>query len=365
MSDSQKGIPEKDPYEVLGIDFSATEAGIAKAYRKLALKYHPDKKQQQQASSSQEDEVLLKKFHDVQQARAFLLEPEHAQDLAAFKLQRASRMARQAADTAREALMSAQRKQFRDDLQRQEQEAQSQLNQRQTQRSKDASKVQLDELRRQGEKLRQDLAEQQAQKEILRQRQSVIEDRQITIKWSRKKMDTSPSEHSLAQQFAEYGTVEAVELLGSKGNAALITFASPHSCTSAVKAYANSDQMRAKYVGARKDREEQKENAANAEASSNLRNARDGENVMDWKLRQAAERERLIREMEAEEKGNDTMQGTRTPKKASKRPFPVAFPDTDEYKGLTPWQKLEKAEADILGALFDPEVLQKLRSSAI
>nr|WP_319396868.1 J domain-containing protein [uncultured Desulfobacter sp.] len=58
----------QDYYKTLGIDKSATAADIKKAYRKLAIKYHPDK--------TKGDKALEDKFKAISEAYAVLSDPE-------------------------------------------------------------------------------------------------------------------------------------------------------------------------------------------------------------------------------------------------------------------------------------------------
>jgi molecular chaperone DnaJ len=58
----------KDYYQILEIDRNATEADIKKAYRRLALKYHPDR--------NPGDKVAEERFKEINEAYACLSDPE-------------------------------------------------------------------------------------------------------------------------------------------------------------------------------------------------------------------------------------------------------------------------------------------------
>jgi len=60
-------MEKKDYYDILGLDHSATKDEIKKAYRKLALKYHPDKNKEKGAED---------KFKEISEAYAVLYDEE-------------------------------------------------------------------------------------------------------------------------------------------------------------------------------------------------------------------------------------------------------------------------------------------------
>lgn len=64
----EKKSKKRDYYQILGVDKNASESEIKKAYKKLAIKWHPDKNNQ----SDEQQKLAEKTFRDVNDAYTVL-----------------------------------------------------------------------------------------------------------------------------------------------------------------------------------------------------------------------------------------------------------------------------------------------------
>ena len=69
---SEKATRNRDYYKILGINKNATPEEIKKAYKKMAIKYHPDRN----GESEQTKKVAQRKFQDVSDAYSVLSDPK-------------------------------------------------------------------------------------------------------------------------------------------------------------------------------------------------------------------------------------------------------------------------------------------------
>lgn len=317
------GHPANDPFETLKVEFGATDAEIAKAYRQLARTLHPDKLTN---ATAIEQERAAKRFQELQVARAFLLEPEFLKEREKYLAKRASQKLRRETDAAREAAQSDRRKRLRRELQQQEVTA----------KKNKPSKAK--DLAAEGQKLRDQLSARATSNA-----QDELATRQVRLKWSRKKLSTqrieSPSEDSLAKSLSEkFGKILDVLMIGSKGNLALVTFAHKNSCDAIVTQYADSDCWRATYVSESAKKHQREKELAQLQPKN-------VETVDDWQARRNAAREQALRQMEGEDQSGG-------------RPYPPPFPP--DYVG-TPIEMLEMAEAAILKDILTENELENIK----
>ena len=71
---SSSSTYNKDPYRVLGIDSSATDDEVKKAYRKMAMKYHPDRvagmSEEMQRNAAEQMKEINEAYEVIKQRRA-------------------------------------------------------------------------------------------------------------------------------------------------------------------------------------------------------------------------------------------------------------------------------------------------------
>ena len=227
---AQYATSEHDFYGILGTTFETSEADIRRAYRKTALKYHPDKNGGNPAA--------VEKFHLVQIAYDVLSD---AAVKAAYDNARAARVAKQ----RQKELLNGRRRQMMDDLEKRE---------RGVKRDRDDEVDAEERLRREVARLAEDgkrrrrEREEMLRQEKLEQEEVMVEipgrkdgpasaaadttetrqagpydrrdvsemDRTIKIRWAREGLGESTDKDTITSLFSKFGAIESTFLLKDK-----------------------------------------------------------------------------------------------------------------------------------------------------
>jgi len=386
-NENKSPFPAKgNPYKILAIQNFATPSQIKKSFRQLSLKYHPDKREQN-LSKTQHDN-LDRQFISVQEARDFLLNNDFIHDKHQFDSKLKSETLRKQEEERRDAAMSSRRKRMRQDLESKIQNLKTGTDaggvgvgvgvvrpKDYDGKEKESQGSHMQDLKRDGMRMREEFgqrtrtAEEKLAARARKKHKSQLENRQVRVKWSRKKMG-GQSDEMIAKLMKRFGAVKHVELIGGKGNSALITFQDDSSCKKSVDYYLHSDELRASYVNVEKRKDE--EDSMPLTDTRTLNRDRDRESVEERKLRQAAEREVLLRNMELGEEndqeesgiqGNKEMKddGVSSKKLSHLNLFPPTFParkqPTLDGSLPSPLERLQLLEQDFLqGVLSSREI---------
>mmetsp|Transcript_26369 Transcript_26369/g.34660 ORF Transcript_26369/g.34660 Transcript_26369/m.34660 type:complete len:319 (+) Transcript_26369:164-1120(+) len=300
-----------DYYGILGLAIGASEKKVSKAYKKMALKYHPDKNPGNEAAAM---------FLKIKKAQSILLDAEKR---AAYDKKRNAKLKRAQRDTERFQAMDAKRRKLRDELERRERMARGEPvkpeDLTEEQRKKQAAaaekrrfKSEVERLRQEGQRRRTEATYDAVnragvEKETPKSNKGEVEPKksgakqQIKVKWKTKKM--SHSDDTLWQLFRRYGEVVGLALSeAGKGNSAVVTFASQHQAEAAIKAFEKEKDMRVTLLGDKKKKKfwtpDQSVPKKQAPEMTNLVSERDKESIAEMKIRQAAERQRLLDELQ-------------------------------------------------------------------
>ncbi|XP_072931628.1 dnaJ homolog subfamily C member 17 [Epargyreus clarus] len=282
---AKKKIEDLDLYEILGLQITATESEIKKAYRKKALQCHPDK--------NPDDPKAAETFHELSQALEILT------DASARAAYDTVLKGKEAAKLRHKELDSKRRK-LKEDLERREKEALSGKADNLTAEQKLAAE--MERLQKEGSRLLQE--ELKRVKEKLKQAMSRFSEpvwdsslNRIKIKWKAEKNDESNggyNEELLRKFLKKYGDIVALIISPKKKGSALVEFATKDASEMAVEIEKGlpENPLELKWVN-----EKPVLTTKKIIPGPSLVSDRDYESLVLTKMRQAAERQRLIDEM--------------------------------------------------------------------
>ncbi|XP_071971438.1 dnaJ homolog subfamily C member 17 [Engystomops pustulosus] len=308
-STASKELMQMDLYGLLGTDPEATEKEIKKAYRQKALTCHPDK--------NPDNPRAAELFHQLSQALEVLT--DGAARAAYDKLRKAKEAA-----AKRTQKLDDKRKKVKLDLEAREKEAQARVTEEEEAQVAWTLEQEIIRLREEGSRQleeQQRLVREQIKLEKTQGNRSSNPDAagpaRLKLKWKCKKDDESRggyTEDVLQRLLHKYGEVLNIVVSSKKKGSAVVEFASFKAAELAVRNEAGlvNNPLKISWLDAPPPSAIPETVGKTApgifsnSAKDSLRSDRDYESLVLMRMRQAAERQRLIEELQKEDEEADT-----------------------------------------------------------
>ncbi|XP_069586010.1 dnaJ homolog subfamily C member 17 [Ranitomeya imitator] len=302
---ASKELMQMDLYGLLGIEAEASEKEIKKAYRQKALTCHPDK--------NPDNPRAAELFHQLSQALEVLT--DGAARAAYDKLRKAKEAA-----AKRTQKLDAKRKKVKLDLEAREKEAQSRVTEEEEAFVARTLEQEIIRLREEGSRQleeQQRLVREQIKLEKVQKTQDSGGPAKLKLKWKSKRDDEARggyTEDVLQGLLQKYGEVLNIFVSSKKKGSAIAEFATFKAAELAVRNEAGllHNPLQISWLdppppsAVSETGSKMASNLSSNSALDSLRSERDYESLVLMRMRQAAERQRLIEQLQQEDEEANT-----------------------------------------------------------